>query len=99
MANDVPFRQATKADAPDLAYLHALAGGGIVEFIFRDVLPGVGPIDLFAETFAGDAEPYTWRNCVVADDGGQVVGIEADYTVAECEQDSAPDRTPPLPVN
>ena len=74
MANDVPFRQATKADAPDLAYLNALAGGGIVEFIFRDVVPGVGPIDLFAETFADDAEPYTWRNCVVADDGGQVVG-------------------------
>ncbi len=75
MANDVPFRQATKADAPDLACLTTLAGGGFIEFLYRDVVPDVGPIDLFAEAMAGDAEPYTWRNCVVADDGGPVVGM------------------------
>jgi len=74
MADDIPFRQATKADAPDLAYLNTLSGGGFIEFLYGDAVPGIGPIDLFAETMAGDAEPYTWRNCVVADDGGQVVG-------------------------
>jgi ribosomal protein S18 acetylase RimI-like enzyme len=74
MASEIPFRPATRADAPDLAYLHALAAAGIIEFLCSDVVPGVGPIDLFAETLADDGEPYTWRNCVVADDGGQIVG-------------------------
>ncbi len=90
MANDIPIRQATKADAPNLAYLHALASGGIIEFICCDVVPDVGPIDLFAEIMAGDAEPYTWRNCVVADDGGQVVGKLHTYP-ADDEAKSEPD--------
>lgn len=74
MTGDIPFRPATKADAPDLAYLHATASGGMIEIMYRDVVPGLSAVDLFAEIMARDIEPYSWLNCVVAEDGGEVVG-------------------------
>ena len=95
MSGDVSLRNATAADAHDLAYLHALASGGIVEFVFEDVVPGVGPIELFAEAFAHDKGPYTWRNCVVADDGRQVVGKLHSFPADE-EAEHEPD--PRIPV-
>lgn len=75
MTGAVSFRNASTADAYDLAYLHALASGGMVEFFYQDIVPGAGPVDLFAETMASDGEPYTWRNCVAADKGGEVIGM------------------------
>ena len=95
MADEIPFRPAARTDAPDLAYLHTLASGGIIEYLYSDTVPGLGPAELLAEYLAGDAEPFTWRNCVVADDAGSVVGKLLTYP-ADDEAKAADDpRIPP----
>ncbi len=68
------IRDAVKEDAYDLARLQALAGDGIIEYAYSDLIAGVGPIELFARVFDMGDEPYSHRNCVVAEHDGQVVG-------------------------
>ena len=51
----------------------------MVEFFYADIVPGVGPVGVFADIMAGDVEPYTWRNCIVADQGDEVIGMIHSY--------------------
>ena len=45
------IRDAVKEDAYDLARLQALAGDGIIEYGYKDLVAGIGPIELFARVF------------------------------------------------
>ena len=72
-------RDAGKEDAYDLARLHALAAEGLIEYCYEGAVEGVEPIDLLARVFADEHEPYTYRCCVVAEEGGIVVGKLHSY--------------------
>ena len=91
------IRDAVKEDAYDLARLQALAGDGIIEYAYRDLIAGVGPIELFARVFELGEEPYSHRNCVVAEHDGQVVGKLHTY---RCDGAASimPDDDPFLPA-
>ena len=73
------IRDAVKEDAYDLARLQALAGDGLIEFGYGGLVAGVGPIELFGRVFEMGHEPYSYRNSVVAEDNGRVVGKLHSY--------------------
>jgi ribosomal protein S18 acetylase RimI-like enzyme len=73
------IRDAVKEDAYDLARLHALAADGLVEYSYSDLVADVDPIELFGRVFEAGHEPYSHRNCVVAEDAGCVVGKVHTY--------------------
>ena len=92
------IRNAVKEDAYDLARLQALAGDGIIEYAYRDLIAGIGPIELFARVFELGEEPYSHLNCVVAEHDGQVVGKLHTYG---CDGAASimPDDDPFLPAD
>ncbi len=73
------IRDAVKEDAYDLARLHALAADGLIEYGYSDLVSGVDPIELFGRVFEAGHDPYSYRNCVVAEDAGCVVGKVHTY--------------------
>ena len=73
------IRDAVKEDACDLARLHALAADGLIEYGYSDLIAGVDAIELFGRVFEIEHEPYSHRNCVVAEDDGRVVGELLTY--------------------
>ena len=68
------IRDAVREDAYDLARLHALAADGLIEYSYSDLIAGVDAIELFGRVFEIGHEPYSHRNCVIAEDDGRVVG-------------------------
>ena len=73
------IRDAVKEDAYELARLHALAADGFIEYSYGDLVAGVDPIELFGRVIEAGHEPYSYRNCVVAEDAGRVVGKVHTY--------------------
>ena len=91
------IRDAVKEDAYDLARLQTLAGDSIIEYGYKDLVAGVGPIELFVRVFELDHEPYSHRNCVVAEHDGQVVGKLHTYG-CDGTANVMPDNDPFIPV-
>ncbi len=73
------IRDATIGDCFDLASLHASAADGLVEWCYEGAVTGADPIKLLARAFKLGLEPYTYRNCVVAEDAGRIVGKLHSY--------------------
>jgi ribosomal protein S18 acetylase RimI-like enzyme len=73
------IRDAAISDSFDLATLHALAADGLVEWCYEGAVTGADPIELLARVFKLGQEPYSYRNCVVAEDAGRIVGKLHSY--------------------
>ena len=55
------------------------AAGGAVDYLVHDVIPGLTPAQIIAQNLADDAEPFTYRNAIVAECGLQIVGMALSY--------------------
>ena len=73
------IRDATVSDCFDLANLHALAADGLVEWCYEGAVVNADPIELLARVFKSGQGTYTYRNCVVAEDAGRIVGKLHSY--------------------
>ncbi|MBN1333256.1 MAG: GNAT family N-acetyltransferase [Synergistales bacterium] len=73
------YRNAVKEDAPVMARLVEIASGGFIHFLFHDLIPGSSPLKIVEHGLGSDEEPYTWRNAVVAESQGKVIGISLSY--------------------
>jgi GNAT superfamily N-acetyltransferase len=73
MPVQITYRMARPDDRRDIARLMCIAGGGIYEFLFDDLIPFVTALDLLSNGIGGEHYPISHRNCCVAslgDDGG-----------------------------
>jgi ribosomal protein S18 acetylase RimI-like enzyme len=76
---DATLRRATEADVPDLARLLIIAAHGIIDALYRDLVPGVSTEKLFEWRFtqAGSARSYEY--CWVAQQGPRTIGMLHAY--------------------
>lgn len=75
-SSDVTYRMARPDDSRDIARLMSIAGGGIYEFLFDDLIPFVTAVDLLSSGIRGEQYPISYRNCHVASlahCGGEIV--------------------------
>lgn len=74
---EIGFRAALASDSRDIARFFCMAGGGVYEFLFDDLIPFVTAVDLLAAAIAGDDYPISYRNCRVAVEPveGQLAGM------------------------
>lgn len=72
----IEYRAARSFDSRDVARFVCLAGGGLYEFLFDDLIPFVTAVDFLAAGVASEDYPISYSNCFVAIDGdtNQVVG-------------------------
>jgi ribosomal protein S18 acetylase RimI-like enzyme len=72
----VEYRPAVAGDSRDIAQLLCIAGGGLYEFLFDDLIPMLTAVDILSFGTAGESYPLSFRNCFVAVDGinSEIVG-------------------------
>jgi GNAT superfamily N-acetyltransferase len=71
----ISYRMARPDDRRDIARFMSIAGGGIYEFLFDDLIPFVTAVDLLSSGIGGEQYPISYRNCRVASLGpeGEIV--------------------------
>ena len=76
VARTIDYRTARRGDSLDIAGLLCVAGGGLYEFLFDDVVPFMTAREFLAAGVAGDEAPISHRNCFLAvgSDDGSVLG-------------------------
>ncbi|WP_291851480.1 GNAT family N-acetyltransferase [Bradyrhizobium sp.] len=70
MPVQITYRMARSDDSRDIARFMCIAGGGVYEFLFDDLIPFVTAIDLLSIGIGGEQHPISYRNCCVATLGG-----------------------------
>jgi len=75
----IKYRQGKKKDCPKLAALINIASGGVVEYLFHDLVPGMTPVEVIARSHEKDRYPHTYKSAVVGTDKNEVVGMSLSY--------------------
>lgn len=73
------LRSADADDAPDLARLIDIAGGGVYEFLLDGLVPGMTAAEMLVPGLAGRSGSLSYRQSGVAELDGQVIGIAHGY--------------------
>ena len=73
------IRPADADDAPELARLIDIAGGGVYEFLLDGLMPGMTAAEMLVPGLAGRSGSLSHRQSGVAELDGQVVGIAHGY--------------------
>jgi GNAT superfamily N-acetyltransferase len=76
---DITYRTARKADCLRMAELINIASGGVVEFLFHDLMPELTPQQIIAHNLESDQGYYTYRNAIVAETDDRVVGVALSF--------------------
>ncbi|MDO9564198.1 MAG: GNAT family N-acetyltransferase [Bradyrhizobium sp.] len=62
----VTYRMARPDESGELARFMCIAGGGVYEFLFDDLIPFVTAVDLLSAGIGGERFPISYLNCCVA---------------------------------
>ena len=73
------YRPAEKKDSMKLAELINIASGGVVEYLFHDLIPGMTPVQIVAHNLENDNYPHSYKSAIVAEDKNDVVGMALSY--------------------
>jgi ribosomal protein S18 acetylase RimI-like enzyme len=92
VARTIDYRTARRGDSLDIAGLLRVAGGGLYEFLFDDVVPFMTAREFLAAGVAGDEAPISHRNCFLAvgSDDGSVLGLANAFPAALLDHDGYP---------
>ncbi len=75
----ITYRDAGQTDCLPIAGLDRIAAGGVLDFLYRDLVPGMSPVELAAEVLGRENGSYSFRNTRVAEIGGEVAGMLISY--------------------
>jgi GNAT superfamily N-acetyltransferase len=73
------YRDGVREDSQRLAELISIASGGIVDFLFHDLLPGMSPVQALGQALEADHYPHSFRNTAVAVHDSEIVGMTLSY--------------------
>ncbi|NCF11743.1 MAG: GNAT family N-acetyltransferase [Gammaproteobacteria bacterium] len=93
MPDETLLRPATATDARDIAELIAISSDGVALIDWSESAAerqGVTPIDVGAEAYARDDDECSYRNCVVAERDGAVLGVLLTFPMQRRETPAAP---------
>ena len=62
-----------------MAELINIASGGVVEFLFHDLMPELTPQQIIAHNLESDQGYYTYKNAIVAETEDRVVGVALSF--------------------
>jgi ribosomal protein S18 acetylase RimI-like enzyme len=75
------YRPAEKADSEKIAELINIASGGVLEYLFHDLLPEMTAVQIMAYNLEEEKYPHSYKNAIVCSDRGNVVGMAFSYPV------------------
>ena len=78
----VEFRSAVRADARAIARLFQISSEGASDYIWSQLAePGQDLLDVGAIRYARDDVDFSYQNCLIAEAGGQVIGMMHSYVM------------------
>ncbi len=86
MILEAPFRPATIEDCYEIARLFKIASGGVAEYTWTTMqagYPGLSPIEIGERRYASDKTAFTYKNCIVASQDDQIMGVLVTFPVAD----------------
>jgi ribosomal protein S18 acetylase RimI-like enzyme len=73
------LRDGRRADCDTLAALIRLAAGGTVDYLFRNLIEGMSPVQVVAHNLAQNHYPHGYGQTIVATRGEAVVGMALSF--------------------
>ena len=98
MADQVTIRPATPADCPAIAKLFRISSDGVADYIWQgleDEYPGLKGEEIGAERYAREDTAFSYENCLMAEQGGEVVAMLHSF-VMEVDSDPLPEDFDPV---
>lgn len=83
MLSNIIFRSAYSQDAPVIAQLTLDASGGILEFLFAELVEGMTAEEILTAAIAQEEGNLSYRNTIVADNQGTVIAIANSYSATK----------------
>ncbi len=75
----ITYRDGKKKDAVRLAELISIASGGVVEYLFHDLIPGFTPVEVMAHVMEDGDSHRSYKSAIVAERDGKIVGMSLSY--------------------
>ncbi len=85
-ASGVTFRAATRDDSRKIAELFRISSDGVTDYVWSVLAPeypGLTPIEIGATRYAREDSLFSYKNCVIAERGVEVVGMLLTFPVTE----------------
>jgi len=79
----IVYRPAAFEDCRRLAELMEMAAGGMLDFLFHDLVPGLTPVDIEARALENLDSHYSFRNAIVAEHTKRIVGMALSFPADE----------------
>jgi ribosomal protein S18 acetylase RimI-like enzyme len=82
MTSKVTFRPTTKDDCYRIAELFKISSGGVAEYVWSTLAPqypGLTSVQIGARRYASEEGAFSYKNCTVAEVGGEVIGMVHAY--------------------
>jgi ribosomal protein S18 acetylase RimI-like enzyme len=95
----VTFRAATREDSRRIAELFRISSDGVVDYVWSTLAPqypGLAPIEIGALRYALEEGNFSYRNCVVAERDGAVIGQLCTYPIEASAEESDEPSDPVL---
>ena len=99
MNSGATFRPATREDSLRIAELFAIASGGVAEYVWGTLTPqypGLTPLEIGAGRYASEEGAFSYRNCTVAELGGEVIGMLHAFPMKEVPEETDEPMDPVL---
>lgn len=71
---DLSYRNGRKEDCATLAEFVRIAAGGIIEFLYDELIPGMTPVEIECKVLENIEMPRSYENALVAEKEGRLVG-------------------------
>ena len=78
----ITYRPGEKRDAPEISSYIELAAGGIIEFLYHDLVPDVTPVQMLAKQVEDEKICFSYSNTHVAVRDRKIIGIANSYPAA-----------------
>jgi GNAT superfamily N-acetyltransferase len=71
---DITYRNGREEDCVALAEFVSIAAGGVIEFLFHDLIPGMTPLEIERKSLENVEMPRSYQNSIVAESDGTLIG-------------------------
>lgn len=76
---EITYRNGRKEDCAVLAKFVNIASGGVIEFLFHDLVPDMEPVQMVAHNLSTEDSYYSFKNAIVAEYNQNPVAVSLSY--------------------
>lgn len=88
MLDNINVRPARKEDARTIAELFSIASDGVADYIWTKYSePGQDILELGAARYAEEDSPFSYKNSMIAELGGEILGMILTFPMIESDED------------